>query len=101
MDWLDKIFGPDVDSQSQLEAARRKAKTYSAAEEAAARRAGFKSADEMVLYNRRRSGGNTVNKGRAKHAVDESIRGVRRGDAMAWHPAVILDKITEMLKGDK
>lgn len=91
MEWLDKLLGQVMDSQAQLDKAKANNKKYSPEIERGARAKGFKSAQEMLLFEQRRKEGGTVSRGKAGHAVNEARNAFSRGDAMAWHPKNLLD----------
>lgn len=98
MSWLDQLFGPEIDSAKQLEDAKAGTPAYDAKLEREAKSLGFKSAQELMLFekNRRKGGNKTVSK--AANGAGVAKEAVGRGDAMAWHPMNMLDSITEAIK---
>lgn len=75
---LNYFQGPKIDSEGQLRAAREKAKSYTPEQEARARAAGFKSADEMVLFMKNRQ--------RGLRQTDTVRSRLSLDDALAGHP---------------
>ena len=97
--FIKRLLGsPKQDSEEQLRAAQNNRPVFSPEIEAEAKRLGFNSAEEMVLFNQARRKGNTVERSRAGMAVENARRSLDRGDAMAWHPKNIFQGISDVFK---
>lgn len=93
--FLAKLLGqPQVNSSDQLRQAQTETPTYDPDIEAKARSMGFKSAHEMLLFERARQGG-TVQRSRA----DQVAQAAERGDATTWHPRNLLRAVADAMSG--
>jgi hypothetical protein len=94
-DLIGYFQGPKIDSEKQLRDAQVRARSYSSAQEAQARSAGFASADAMAQYMRQKQNktGGTV-PGRGKGALS----GLLGGDALSWHPTNTLNRASGALR---
>lgn len=85
------FMGNEVDSEAQLRAAQNR--KYSSSAEADARRLGFNNANEMMTFLEQRQ--------MKRPSSTTSSKQPNMQDAMAWHPAVIFDKISQIFKDNR
>lgn len=89
-DILNLFQGPSVDSQGQLDAAKKR-RSFSASQEAEARRKGFPSAQAAADWAKQKGGSS-----RGVSGSEQVRRGIE--DASALHPKNILDRVSEALR---
>lgn len=91
---LASYFSPRIDSEQQLRDAQATARSYTPEQNKQARAAGFRNADEMVLFLKAHQSGNkTVVPG-----VGSVSDGLSLADLFPWHPANTLNMATEALR---
>lgn len=91
-DTMGKLFGQDrIDSEGQLRAAQ--SRTFTQEQEAKARAAGFKSAEEAIAFTAQRQ------QRRAPQTQSESFMDRLMGTALSWHPKNTLTRASNALKG--
>lgn len=78
---------PKVDSEGQLRAAQQT--TYSQQQEQQARQAGFRSADEMMVYMRARQ---------QKGSANPRSRKLNLQDMLSWHPTNTLNRASSAMR---
>lgn len=90
---LGYFYSPRIDSEQQLKDAQAAARSYTPKQDAQARAAGFKNADEMVSFlKQRQSGARVVRSG-------NPYEGMSISDLFAWHPSNTIQRASDALKG--
>lgn len=84
-------FQPErIDSEGQLKAAQSAAGNYTKEQDAQAKAAGFRNANEMLLFLKARQQGSRV-QGSAGKAPSVN-------DAMSWHPKNTIQRASDQLR---